>query len=68
MVHWENGEMSKCISQSSLGDWEDAGGCSIISPGVPETAEGFSCSAIFISITLRFCSCFAQTPGLVLNL
>lgn len=60
--------MSKCIFQSSLGDWKDAGGCSIISPSVPEAAEEFNYSAIFISITLRLCLYFAQTPGIVLSL
>lgn len=42
-------EMSKCISQSSLGDREDAGGCSVISPGAPEAAKELSFSVPFIS-------------------
>lgn len=65
--------MSKCISQSSLGDCEDAGGYSIISSGAPEAAEELSCSAIFISITVRLRLCFACAslvllPGIVLSL
>jgi len=60
LVRWYIGkseEISKRISQSSLGDWEDAGGCSIISPGAPEAAEEPSCSVPLISCDEFASSC-----------